>query len=106
MQCPKCGEFIQKPRSLNENSYLHGVVLPILSEWNGDTPNQWKLFLKKEFGWIRTKEMFGKIIEEPISTAEMTTTDFEKFMTQIRMFGDSLGVYIPEPNSPNLNELV
>lgn len=101
IKCDNCGaEMVlrTKFRSQNENRYFHGVVLPLLSDFTGHPSEDIKYALKQHFGWMKTKEMFGKIQEVPMSTSEMSTTEFEQFMTQIRMFGDTIGVYIPTPN--------
>ncbi len=108
-RCTNCGAevYVERPksRSSKENRYFHGIVLELLSDFTGEDPETLKIFLKKKFGWIETKQVMGMMVEVPISTAAMSTTDFEKFMSQIRMFGDTLGVYIPEPNEENkLNE--
>lgn len=103
-KCKFCGQLNEitiKSRSSNENRYFHGIILPMLSDFTGHTAQELKLFLKKEFGWIETKQVMGKVVEVPMSTAQMTTTEFEKFMTQIRQWGDTIGVYLPEPGENN-----
>lgn len=69
-----------------------------MSDFSGDTPEAIKIMLKREFGWMKTEKAFGRMVEVPMSTSEMTTVEFEKFMTQIRMWGDTQGIYLPEPN--------
>lgn len=102
VKCPKCSYEItvyDKIRSLNENNYFYGVVLAELSEYTGHTAEELKIYLKKKFGWVEAKEVFGEMIEKERSTARMTTAEFEKFMTQIRMWAtEELNLYIPMPN--------
>jgi hypothetical protein len=88
-----------KTRSSNENRYFHGVVLELLSDFTGHTTEELKLYLKRKFGWIETKQVMGMTVEVPMSTADMNTADFEKFMGQIRMWASAeLNCYVPEPN--------
>ena len=74
-----------KPRSNNENSYFHGVVLPILSELTGYTEDEMKAVVKFKF----------KIQH----TSTLSTAEFEDFMSKIRSWASiELGCYVPEPN--------
>jgi hypothetical protein len=74
-----------KYRSLKENNYLHGVVLPLLSEQTGYTTAEMKAVIK----WLFKIE----------STAELTTVQFEQKMEEIRRWAAiELSVNIPEPN--------
>lgn len=91
MKCPNCGFTIKKQykdRSRNENSYFHGVVLPILSQHLGYTPQEMKGIVKFHFG-VK-------------STSMLTTVEFEKFMSDIRMWASDpdgcINCYIPLPN--------
>ena len=85
----------RKPRSLAENNYYWGVVIPIISEWSGFTPEETHLALKEQFlsefdrahGLMRMK-----------STADLSTVEFEKYMSNIRMWAADQGQFIPLPN--------
>lgn len=85
----------RKSRSLAENNYYWGVVIPIISEWSGFTPEETHLALKEHFlsefdrahGLMRMK-----------STADLSTVDFEKYMSNIRMWAADQGQFIPLPN--------
>jgi len=96
VKCLNCGFEQKKPgrsRSKNQNDYFHGVILPILSEFTGYEQKDMKGVVKFRFG-IK-------------STAELSTAEFEKFMSDIRRWaGDKdsdlnngeTSCYIPEPN--------
>jgi hypothetical protein len=109
MRCPNCGLIIgeQKHRSNPQNSYFHGIVLPILAENTGHTVRELKnivksMFLQDEF-MLKTKNGVREmsVIRD---TSELTTVEFEKFMTDIRTWAsESLGCYIPQPNEENIN---
>lgn len=84
-----------KKRSGAQNRYYWGVVIDILSEHTGYTPDEMHRYLKKKH---LPKE---KIFDENVlmSTTNLTTADFEEYMKKIRMWASSeLKCYIPEPN--------
>lgn len=89
MRCPNCGlEIRKKPsekdRSNPQNRYFHGVVLPILADYTGYTQDEMKAVVKWKF---KVK-----------STAELTTAEFEKFMSDVRMWASAeLACFVPEP---------
>ena len=94
MKCPNCGFTIRKKltdrqRSNPQNKYFHGVLLPILAEYTGYDDSEMKGVIKWKFG-IK-------------STAELSTAEFEKFMSDVRMWASrDLSCYIPEPNEESL----
>lgn len=83
-------------RSDRQNRYYWGVVLPLLSNWCGFTPDEMHDSLRVKF--LRsTNEKFD--LEEISSTTSLTTAEFENYMTKIREWASSYaGVFIPEPN--------
>jgi hypothetical protein len=77
--------------------------MQMLSEHTGHSVEELKQALKKEFGWTKVITLNGKQVEILRSSADLSTAEFEKFMTQIRMVGDQLGCYIAEPNSSHFS---
>lgn len=102
-KCPKCGyvEF-KKERSNFQNRYYWGVAIDLLSEHTGSTPEEVHSILKtrflKSFKLIDTK--LGMVeIEYVRSTSNLTTKEFEEYLSQVRIWASSeLSVWIPEPN--------
>lgn len=90
----------RKIRSDKQNRYFYGQVVRIISEHTGHTDKEIKDYLKQEFGWTKVIEIAGKAKTVLRSTADMDTGEFEKFMSQIRMWADLQGYYIPAPNEP------
>jgi len=83
-----------KKRSLNQNSYYHGVVIKILADFSGNDPDDIHEFLRMKF------------LQEPIKndmvtikrTKHLTTIEFEKYMEDIRRWASmEYGCYIPLP---------
>jgi hypothetical protein len=93
----------RRMRSNGQNRYFYGQVLQMLSDHTGYTVEELKQWLKKEFGWTKVIVLGGKQVEVLRSSADMSTAEFEKFMTQIRMLADTLGCHIAEPNSPHFS---
>lgn len=84
----------KKPRSLNENNYYWGVVIQMISDYTGMTPEEtheamkW-MFLRKQVGTLFTVK----------STAILDTIAFEAFAEQVRTFAlTDLNIKIPLPN--------
>ena len=85
-----------KPRSNRENSYYWKVIVGILSDHTGFTPDELHDCLKYKFlseedvrtGLVKTK-----------STSELSTLEFESYLTQIRTWASTdLHCFIPLPN--------
>jgi hypothetical protein len=85
----------KKRRSIAENSYYWGVVIPILCEWSGYTEDEMHDSLKEKFLY-EFDERTG--LARIGSTANLTTEEFEKLMRNIRMWASEQGIFIPLPN--------
>lgn len=100
MICPACGFKIvkQKPerqRSNWQNRYLHGVVLPLLSDHTGYTEDEMKAIVKWKFGVL--------------STAMLTTIEFVEFIGKVQQWAAmELSLNIPDPSEyqNNYEEIV
>lgn len=85
----------RKKRSLAENSYYWGVVIPLLCDWSGFSAEEMHDAIKNKF-------LFGYDKRHGLarigSTATLSTVEFEQLMSEIRMWASDQGVFIPEPN--------
>jgi len=99
ISCPKCKEQFsvqQKPRSIPQNKYYWDVVVGLISETTGFTAQEAHDALKLKF----LRVVRGKM-ETVRSTTDLTTAEFEKYLSSIRIFAsEELNCFIPEPNSP------
>lgn len=92
-----------KHRSLNENSYYHGVVIDILSSELGYTHDEMHEVIKWKF-LAHPIELKGQKVMTAVSTASLSTSEFEGLMAKIRTWASmELGIYIPEPNEVPYN---
>lgn len=91
-------------RSLNENSYMWGVVYQYISEFTGMTPEEVHDACKAEFNYkvieILNKNT-GELIQKkiPQSTKDLSTTQMETYLDAIRRYYlIEFGLMIPLPN--------
>lgn len=92
-KCPKCG-YVTPQRSIPENNYYWGVVIELLAETTGFSPEEAHQAMKLKFLRI----VKGKI-ESVRSTTDLTVAEFETYLEKIRMFASQeLSCWIPLPN--------
>lgn len=84
----------------DQNAYLHGVVLKIISDWSGHTVEELKEVYKTAFG---AKVPFdlpgGKRILVNKSTALYERFEMTEFIERIRAEVAEYGVVIPDPEN-------
>jgi hypothetical protein len=83
-----------KPRSTLQNRYYWGIIVELLSDYFGYTPEEMHEAIKYQFLLDRT----GKLPRAK-STTELTTVEMENFLSKIRIWASSeYSLYIPDPN--------
>jgi hypothetical protein len=94
-------EKYSKQRSVQQNRYYRGPVIEcFVQEW-GWLPTEVHehltgLFLPKKQLVMKST---GQVIEQPMSTTELNTAQWEEFMEQVRIYAISEhNIYIPMPN--------
>ena len=91
-------------RSQQQNRFYWGVLVHLLSEHTGYTPDEVHEFLKMKFipKRLALSDHNGEITDEFViggSTRKMNTVQFGEFMDECRRFAaEALDVYIPDPN--------
>ena len=88
----------RKPRSLAENNYYWGVIIPMVSGLLGHTEQETHVDLRAEF--LSEYDKPHNIFHIK-STSVMGASDFEKYMSNIRMWASDNGLFIPLPNESN-----
>ncbi len=110
MKCPKCNyQWVVKSRSNPQNSYYWGVVIDMLSENTGFTPDEMHEVLKNRFLNYSKKLKLHPLGISNLetqkltkSTTALTTVEMEGYLSSIRTWASiNLGCYIPEPNEVN-----
>ena len=82
-------------RSGNQNSYYHGVVVAMLSEFLGYEKDEMHIILRFKF----LRQVSEKGIETATSTTKLSTADMEDYLERIRRWAiQYLDFYIPLPN--------
>jgi len=102
------GEYIttiskrKKTRSLNENKYYWGVIIPLLGDYCGYDKDEMHDALKWKF--LQVDGIKPGMPPTVRSTSDLSTIEFEQLMSTIRMWASKeLGVYVPSPNEPDLD---
>jgi hypothetical protein len=86
-------------RSERQNRYYWGVVVQMLSEFTGHTPDEIHDHLKWRFLRVAADAANNRPLVTVRSTAALATAEFEKFLEDVRMWaGQALSVHIPLPN--------
>jgi hypothetical protein len=87
-------------RSNPQNRYYWGVVLSLLSNHTGFTPEEMHETLKQKFLFTFKPLPTGEEIKIPGSTADLDTAQFEEYLEHVKRFAiQELDVLIPDPNS-------
>ena len=83
-------------RSLKQNSYYWGVIVPIIADWVGEGDRESiHEALKEKFLKVRTSKGL-KIVQ---STTKLTTTEFEIYLEKVKRWASmECNLVIPDPN--------
>lgn len=99
---------VRAVRSIQLNRYYYGVVVRLISEHTGYTPDETHDALKM-LHLSKTLAMQngnGEVVNEIViggSTRKLTNLEFNDYCSRIRAWAsESLDVYIPEPNEQEL----
>jgi len=91
-------------RSQQQNSYYWGVVVQMLSDHTGYTPDEMHAYLKTKFipKRLAVNASNGIICDELViggSTRTMSTIQFGEYMESIRQWAaETVDLYIPDPD--------
>jgi len=95
----------KKTRSIEQNRYYWGVVVPLVKEGLNDigyklTTEAVHEFLKGQFNVKEiVNEKSGEILKAVGSTTELTTSGMMEYFAQIQQWAtEYLNIYIPDPN--------
>lgn len=103
VKCPSCHfQFEVKGRSVPQNRSYWLLIVQPLAEHLGLTSEECHDLLKYKFNKeIQVKKLRnGEVEEIPVmrSTTVLTTSEFEIYCSNIRMWASQLGCYLKEPN--------
>lgn len=85
----------KKPRTLAENNYYWAVIIALLCDWSGYSPDEMHEALKEKFLSKYDKE---HNLTRARSTATLSTVEMEDYLTAVRKWAGKQGVFIPLPN--------
>ena len=102
----------KKSRSIDQNAFLHGVVIPMAREAFLEVGYRYsidetKTDLKRMFAvYEKVNEQTGELREYIKATSEMTTTEMMDFIAQVQQWAaEFAGVVIPDPKEQLTFEL-
>ena len=86
-------------RSIQQNSYYHGVVIKVMANEYGCFPNEMHEMMKQEFLRLEDMEINGKKYIITKSTTKLKTDEMEEYLANCRRYASiNLHLYIGEPN--------
>ena len=89
----------RKARSGNQNRYYWLIVIGLISESTGYTPDECHELLKQIFNGV-SRDIAGATYLIPQTTTKLNTKEWEDYMSLIRTWASAeLGLFIPCPNS-------
>jgi len=94
---------VEKVRSVRQNNFWWGVVVPYFAAHCGYTHEEMHEALKAELLPVRRllHDREGEILREvvtPGSTATLTTQQFNELIERAQQLGTEMGIVIPDPN--------
>jgi len=84
-------------RSGAQNKYLWGVVYRVLSDWNGNTAEEWHQICKQKFLQSYMLQVGEEEFELEPSTTKLSKDEFNEYVESIRRWAAGHEVVIPEP---------
>lgn len=99
-------EEFKQPRTLNQNSYLWGVVYKVIAQEMGVNINDVHEELKAELGIKEEKPSIitGEISERLKSTSNYDTKEMTNYINSIKVW--ALGFFGPDFIIPNANDII
>lgn len=87
----------KKQRTIDQNSWYWGVVLPVISESTGHTPEELHEVFKDMFLGKKTILWNGEEKKIQGSSASLFTQGFGEYIERIRAEVATMGITIPDP---------
>ena len=93
----------KKNRTLPQNSWYHGVILPLISDTTGFTEDECCEVLRKKFLSYQKAGRDNKMHRFTRSTADLTTAEFSAYIEQVIRFASmELGIVVPDPHKVDI----
>lgn len=87
----------KEQRSLAQNRWYWGGILPLIAEETGNTVEELHEIFKRMFLEKRVVEYRGKSIAMPGSTPDQDSAQFTDYLERIRGEAASMGIVVPDP---------
>lgn len=92
-------EVLREKRSLQQNRYWHGVVIPLFAEHCGYELDEMKDALSLKLIPKEVVDMdTGEVRIVPGHTSDLNTKQFNEMIERAQRLGAEMGIYVPDPN--------
>ena len=91
-------EQYRNKRSINQNNYYWGVVIKLLSDELGYFPEEMHEVCRQKFLTTGKFLIGGDEYVVTKSTGDLKTSEFEEYLSQIRIWASTMEIVIPLPN--------
>lgn len=85
----------EKNRTVDQNKFLWGVCYKALSDWNGNSAEEWHEMCKQMFLPPHQVMFEGKLFTMRLTTTTKSRKDFGEYVDKIIQFAAEHGVIIP-----------
>lgn len=94
----------RQQRSLRQNAYYWGAVLPLIAAETGHTAEELHEVFKRMFLPAKVITYGGREMRMPGSTPDTDTKEFTDYLERIRAEAATLGVTVPDPGQVDVDE--
>jgi hypothetical protein len=92
----------ERTRSVKQNAWYWGCILPIFAEHTGHTVEEIHEIMKRLFLQRKIVSYRGREIPMPGSTSNLSVQEFSEYCERVRAEAASLGLNIPDPDGISL----
>jgi hypothetical protein len=89
---------IDKPKRSNPQNRLYWMLINVIANEVGFTPDEMHERVKVEFLGVEEKMVSGVKLIVPKSTAKLSTKQFTDLVDKVYILGDKLGIVLPQPS--------
>lgn len=88
----------RRQRSLPQNSWYWGVVLPVIAHETGHSAEELHEIFKRMFLTRKIIKYRNKDFQLPGTTTDLNTMEFSEYVERVRAEAALMGINIPDPN--------
>lgn len=86
-----------KKRTIPQNK-LYWLWLGCIADETGNDIDALHQYFVKQYLGVETMEIFGEVIERPLSTTKLNTEQFTEYLEKIRALASEMDIILPQPD--------